>query len=124
MNYIELNNETKNYVIGNADIIAKNDFNFNGAEFLSIHIQGNEVIFKVLTVDFKLFEFKMNKANIMDFEISKEDSWFTDDDVISNILIAIENEIVYSVAISIKGGRDCRFMCNGLEVVNVENYSK
>ena len=124
MNYIELNNETKKYVMGDAELIAKSEFNFSGAELLSIRIQSNEVIFKVLTGSFKVFEFKMNKANILDFEITKEDSWFTDDDVISNILIALENETIYSVAISVKGGRDCRFTCVGLELIGIENYNE
>ena len=82
------------------------------------------MIFKVLTANFKVFEFKMNNASILDFEISKEASWFTDEDVISNILVAIESGAIYSVAINVKGGRDCRFTCVGLELVNVEEYSR
>ena len=124
MKYIELNNQTKAYVGGNKELVLESDFNFTGAEFLSIKIQENEVFFKVLAGNFKVYEFKMSNAKILDFEISKECSWFTDDEVISNILIAIENETIYSLAISIKGGRDCRFMCTGIELVGVEEFTQ
>lgn len=126
MNYVKLSNETKQYLRGDLDLIQKTNFEFEDAEFFEIQLNTEEVSFKVLTKESNILEFRMAKAKVLELSISKENSLFADEEMITSIGIAVESESesIYSVAINVKNARDFRFTCSELELVSVEEYKK